>query len=78
MQGIVIGFNVRLLSEAAKIAKREGVEVRLYRVIYEVIDDIEKAIKGLIEPRLVEETLGRAEVRAIFKIPRWERLLVLM
>jgi len=43
------------------------VEVRLYRVIYEVIDDIEKAIKGLIEPRLVEETLGRAEVRAIFK-----------
>ncbi|HOA99417.1 MAG TPA: translation initiation factor IF-2 [Candidatus Atribacteria bacterium] len=69
-QGIVIGFNVRLLSEAAKIAKREGVEVRLYRVIYEVIDDIEKAIKGLIEPRLVEETLGRAEVRAIFKIPR--------
>lgn len=69
-QGIVIGFNVRLLSEAAKIAKREGVEVRLYRVIYEVIDDIEKAIKGLIEPRLVEETVGRAEVRAIFKIPR--------
>ena len=47
-QGIVIGFNVKLLSEAAKIAKREGVEVRLYRVIYEVIDDIEKAIKGLI------------------------------
>ena len=45
---------------------------RLYRVIYEVIDDIEKAIKGLIEPRLVEETLGRAEVRAIFKIPGGE------
>lgn len=69
-QGIVIGFNVKLLSEAAKIAKREGVEVRLYRVIYEVIDDIEKAIKGLIEPRKVEEVIGRVEVRAIFKIPR--------
>jgi len=69
-RGIVVGFNVKLLSEAAKIAKKEGVEVRLYRVIYEVIDDIEKAIKGLMSPRLVEEVLGRAEVRAIFKIPR--------
>ncbi|HXL02390.1 MAG TPA: translation initiation factor IF-2 [Candidatus Atribacteria bacterium] len=69
-RGIVVGFNVKLLSEAAKIAKKEGVEVRLYRVIYEVIDDIEKAIKGLIAPRMVEEVLGRAEVRAIFKIPR--------
>lgn len=69
-QGIIIGFNVKLLSEAAKIAKKEGVEVRIYRVIYEVIDDIEKAIKGLIEPRKVEEVIGRAEVRAIFKIPR--------
>ncbi len=53
-------------------------EVRLYRVIYEVIDDIEKAIKGLIEPRLVEETLGEQKLKTIFKIPGWERLLVLM
>ena len=69
-QGIVVGFNVKLLGEAARLAKKEGVEVRLYQVIYEVIEDIEKAIKGLMEPRRVEEVIGRAEIRAIFRIPR--------
>ncbi|MDK2895981.1 MAG: translation initiation factor [Candidatus Atribacteria bacterium] len=69
-QAIVVGFNVKLLSSAEKLAKQEGVEVRLYRVIYDLMEDIEKAITGMVEPQKVEETIGKAEVRAIFKIPR--------
>ncbi|NSW75333.1 MAG: translation initiation factor IF-2 [Candidatus Atribacteria bacterium] len=68
--GVVVGFNVKLPNEVAKIAKREGVDVRLYRIIYDLIDDMDKAIKGMLEPRKVEETLGRLEVRALFKVAR--------
>jgi translation initiation factor IF-2 len=68
--GVVIGFNVKLPNEVAKVAKQEGVEVRLYRVIYDVVEDMKRAIQGLIEPRKVEEVIGRAEVRALFKVPR--------
>lgn len=68
--GVVIGFNVKLPNEVAKVAKQEGVEVRLYRIIYDVVEDMKRAIQGLIEPRKVEEVIGRAEVRALFKVPR--------
>ncbi len=68
--GVVIGFNVKLPNDVAKVAKQEGVEVRLYRIIYDVVEDMKRAIQGLLEPRRVEEVIGRAEVRALFKIPR--------
>ncbi|MCS7242426.1 translation initiation factor IF-2 [Candidatus Caldatribacterium sp.] len=68
--GVVIGFNVKLPNDVAKVAKQEGVEVRLYRIIYDVVEDMKRAIQGLFEPRKVEEVIGRAEVRALFKIPR--------
>lgn len=68
--GIVIGFNVKLPNDVAKVAKQEGVEVRLYRIIYDVVEDMKRAIQGLLEPKKIEEVIGRAEVRALFRIPR--------
>ena len=66
---IIIGFNVRPTLNALDIAKEEKVDVRTYRVIYEAIDDIKSAIKGMLAPKYVEEVIGRAEVRATFKVP---------
>ena len=65
---IVIGFNVRPDPQAKASAERQGVDVRYYDVIYQVTDDIEKAIKGLYEPTFVEVFQGRAEVRRIFQV----------
>ena len=67
---IVIGFNVRPIPKAAELAEQEQVDVRLYTVIYEAISDVEKAMLGLLSPTYKEKTLGRAEVRAIFRITR--------
>jgi len=67
---IVIGFNVKPTSQAREAAKREGVDVKFYDVIYQVIDDVKKAMTGLLEPKKVEEVKGIAEVRATFKIPK--------
>lgn len=67
---IIIGFNVRPDSKSRKAAEEEGVEIRLYRVIYEAIDDVKKATEGLLEPVVTEKVLGRVEVRALFKIPK--------
>ena len=66
---IVIGFNVRPNLSAMEIARREKVDIRTYRVIYEAIEDIQSAIKGMHAPTIVEEILGRAEVRATFRLP---------
>lgn len=66
---IIIGFNVRPTINALDMGKIEKVDIRTYRVIYEAIEDIEAAIKGMLEPKLEEETIGRAEVRATFKVP---------
>jgi translation initiation factor IF-2 len=66
---IVIGFNVRPNNTAMEIAKRESVDVRTYRVIYNAIEDVEAAIKGMLAPEYQEIILGRAEVRATFKVP---------
>jgi translation initiation factor IF-2 len=67
---IVVGFNVRPDAKARELAEREGVDVRLYRVIYDAIDDIRSAVSGLLKPEERETDLGRAEVRAIFRVPR--------
>jgi len=64
---IIIGFNVRAEGKATELANREGVEIRYYSVIYQAIDDIEKALRGLLKPVYEEVELGRAEVRALFR-----------
>ena len=64
---IIIGFNVRPDATAKAIAEREGVDVRLYRVIYQAIEDIEAAMKGMLDPIFEEKVIGHAEVRQIFK-----------
>jgi len=69
-RAIIIGFNVRPDANTRKAAEEAGVEIRLYRVIYEVIDDVKAAMSGLLEPEKREVILGRAEVRATFKVPK--------
>ena len=65
---IIIGFNVRPEAGARESAERDGVEIRLYRVIYDCIEEIESAIKGMLAPKTREVELGRAEVRHVYKI----------
>jgi translation initiation factor IF-2 len=67
---VVIGFNVRPNAEASALAEKEGVDLRLYRVIYEAIDDIRSAMSGMLTPEERVTELGRAEVRATFRVPR--------
>ena len=67
---IIIGFNVRPESKAHQVAEKEGVDIRHYNIIYEAIDDIRKALEGLLEPTLKEKILGRAEVRQTFQVSR--------
>jgi translation initiation factor IF-2 len=64
---IIIGFNVRAEGKATELANRDGVEIRYYSVIYQAIDEIEKALRGLLKPIYEENELGRAEVRALFR-----------
>ncbi|MEV6098315.1 translation initiation factor IF-2 [Nocardia sp. NPDC051981] len=64
---IIIGFNVRAEGKATELANREGVDIRYYSVIYQAIDEIEKALKGLLKPIYEEHELGRAEIRQIFR-----------
>ena len=64
---IIIGFNVRPDATAKAIAEREGVDLRLYKVIYQAIEDIEAAMKGMLDPVFEEKIIGHAEVRQIFK-----------
>jgi translation initiation factor IF-2 len=69
-QAIVVGFNVRPNAEAKSLADREGVDVRTYRVIYQLTEDIEQALVGMLAPDTVEDILGEAEVRALFRSSR--------
>ena len=64
---IIIGFNVRPQGRATELADREGVEIRYYTVIYQAIEEIEAALKGMLKPEFEESTLGQAEIRAIFR-----------
>ena len=67
---LVVGFNVRPSADARALADREGVDIRTYRVIYQLTEDIQQALVGLLTPVQTEETLGEAEVRALFKVSR--------
>ena len=67
---LVVGFNVRPNADARATAEREGVEIRSYRVIYQLTDEIQQALVGMLSPIEREETLGEAEVRATFKVSR--------
>lgn len=66
---IIIGFNVRPTTAVQTLADRENIEIRLYRVIYDIINDVEAAMKGMLDPEFKEEVLGKAEVRSTFKVP---------
>lgn len=67
---IIIGFNVRPEPKAMELGQREGVDIRLYNVIYNIIDDIKAAMEGMLEPTLKEKSLGRAEVRQTFHVSK--------
>lgn len=66
---VILGFNVRPEGKAARLAEAENVEIRTYRVIYEMIDDVRKALEGLLAPDIKEVQIGTVEVRATFKVP---------
>jgi translation initiation factor IF-2 len=66
--GVIIGFNVRPEPKAAALAEREGVDIRLYTIIYEALNELRDALEGLLEPTTKESTLGRAEVRETFSV----------
>ncbi len=65
---IIIGFNVRPDANAKSVAEKEGVDIKLYRIIYDAVDDVTKAMKGMLAPKYQEEILGQVTVRDIFKI----------
>src|ERR671918_981464 len=67
---LVVGFNVRPNAEARQLAEREGVDIRTYRVIYQLTEDIEQALVGMLSAVQTEEVIGEAEVRALFKVSR--------
>jgi translation initiation factor IF-2 len=67
---LVVGFNVRPNVNARELAEREGVDIRLYRVIYDAIDDVKAALSGMLKPEERESILGEAEIRQTFRVPR--------
>jgi translation initiation factor IF-2 len=67
---IIFGFNVRPDPMAKRIAEKENVDIRLYRIIYEIIDDVQKAMEGMLAPEYKEVVAGRAEIRAVYKVPK--------
>jgi len=69
-KAIVIGFNVEADSAAQRLAETEGISIRSYNIIYRMVEDIEMALKGMLEPEMKETVLGRAEVRATFRITK--------
>lgn len=69
-QAIIVGFHVRMEAQARAIAEEQGIDVRLYQIIYDIIDDVTKAMVGMLAPVYEEAVLGHAEVRATFKVSR--------
>src|SRR5690606_29028770 len=67
---VIIGFNVRPAGKAQSLAQREGVQIRQYNIIYNVVDDVKAAMEGLLAPKMVEKTIGKAEVRQTFKVSK--------
>ena len=68
--GYIIGFNMRPVTSARRMAEEKGIEVRTYGIIYELIDDVTKALEGMLSPEAVEKYIGRAEVKETFNIPK--------
>jgi translation initiation factor IF-2 len=73
-EAIMFGFNVRADSGARRLAEQEGVEVRYYKVIYDLIDDVRSALSGMLSPELREEIIGIAEVRDVFRSPKFGQI----
>ncbi len=69
-QGFITGFNVRANPQAREMAKRDGIEIRYYSVIYDIIDDVKKGLSGLLAPTLRERFLGNAEIREVFSVSK--------
>lgn len=69
-KGLILGFNVRPDGEAQRVAKEKGIEIRSYSIIYEMIDDLKKLMTGLLDPKFSEKSVGRAEVRNTFVVPK--------
>lgn len=67
---VIIGFNVRPDANAKKVAESEGVQVRLYNIIYDAIDDVKAALEGMLKPTIKENTIGQAEIRQVIKVPK--------
>jgi len=67
---VIIGFNVRPAGRAGELAQREGVDIRYYSIIYQAIEEVEAALKGLLKPEFEEIQLGTAEIREVFRVPR--------
>jgi translation initiation factor IF-2 len=71
---IIIGFNVQADVSARRVAEKEGVDIRLYEIIYRMTEDIEKALKGMLEPEVKEKIIGRAQVLAVFDASKFGRV----
>jgi translation initiation factor IF-2 len=69
-KAIIIGFNVRPAGKASSLAQKESVQIRQYSIIYEVVDDVKRAMEGLLAPTMVESKIGTAEVRQLFKLSK--------
>ena len=69
-EAVIIGFNVRPARRVGELAQREGVDIRYYSVIYQAIEEIEAALKGMLKPEFEEVQLGTAEIREVFRVPR--------
>ena len=69
-EAVIIGFNVRPAGRAGELAQREGVDIRYYSVIYQAIEEVEAALKGMLKPVFEEAQLGTAEIREVFRVPR--------
>ena len=69
-EAVIIGFNVRPAGRAGELAQREGVDIRYYSIIYQAIEEVEAALKGMLKPEFEEVQLGTAEIREVFRVPR--------
>ncbi|MBM3541568.1 MAG: translation initiation factor IF-2, partial [Alphaproteobacteria bacterium] len=69
-QGLIIGFNVRAVPQARELAKRDGIEIRYYSIIYDVIDDVKAALSGMLAPTMRERLIGNAQVRQVFEVSK--------
>ncbi len=73
-KAIIIGFNVQADVDGRRLAEKEGVDIRLYEIIYRMTEDIEKALKGMLEPKLVEKVIGRAQVLDVFAASKFGKV----